>query len=74
MIEKQCAAEIRKLALKAISALSEILVISRERCSVDNYEQFKKGVGLSIGDIQIDILDVIDAIYPELDDLEKKES
>ncbi len=72
MIEKQCAVEIRELALGAISALSEILSISRERCSIDDYEQLKKGVGLSIGGIQIDILDVINAVYPELDDLERR--
>jgi hypothetical protein len=71
MIEKQCAVDIRELALKAISDLSEILMISRGRCSIDDYERIKKGVGLCIGGIQIDILDVINAVYPELDTLEK---
>ncbi|MBI5874884.1 MAG: hypothetical protein HZB81_03400 [Deltaproteobacteria bacterium] len=69
MIEKQCAIEICKLALKAISDLSRILNVSQGLCLEAEYEQIKKGVGLSIGKIQTDILDVIYTIYPELDDL-----
>lgn len=69
MIEKQCAIEIRELALKAISELSQSLSVSRNRCSEEEYERIKKGVGLSIGKIQTDLLDIIYAAYPELDDL-----
>lgn len=69
MIEKQCAMKVRDLALKAVSDLSQIPVVSRGCCSDEEYEQIKKAVGLSIGRIQIDILDVVCTAYPELDDL-----
>jgi hypothetical protein len=69
MIEKECAIEICELALKAVSELTQVLNISHERCSKEEYEQIRKGVGLSIGIIQTDILDVVYMAYPELDDL-----
>ena len=69
MIEKECAVDIRTLALKAISELSQALNLSRDRCSADDYERIRKGVGLSIGRIQTELLDMINSQYPELDDL-----
>jgi hypothetical protein len=33
------------------------------------HEQIKRGVGLSVGTIQIEILEIINREYPELDDL-----
>ena len=68
MIEKECAAEVRECALKAISELSRLLEACRDRCSDDDYERLRKGVGLSIGRIQTDLLDVVYSAYPELDD------
>ncbi len=69
MIERQCAIEIRALALKAVSELSDVLQVSRDRCSEEEYERIRKGVGLAIGAIQSRLLDIISAAYPELDDL-----
>lgn len=69
MIEKQCAIEIQEQALKAIRELSLLLNLSKDRCSPEKYEQIKMGVGNSIGEIQMGILEVIIAEYPELDDL-----
>lgn len=69
MIEKECATDIREHALKAISELSKVLNVSQNRCSREEYERIKKGVGLSIGSIQSDLLDFIYTVYPELDDL-----
>ena len=69
MIEKECATDIREHALKAISELSKVLNVSQNRCSREEYERIKKGVGLSIGRIQSDLLDFIYTVYPELDDL-----
>ncbi len=69
MIDKQCATEICDLAREAISELSQILNVSRGRCSETDYEQIKRGVGLAIGQIQTELLDVIWEAYPELDDL-----
>ena len=69
MMEKICAEEIHNLSLKAVTALSEILNVSQNNCSEEAYENLKKGVGLSIGTIQTNILDFISTNYPELDDL-----
>ncbi len=69
MIEKNCALEIRRLALNAISDLSKALNASRDRCSTDDAERIKRGVGLAIGTIQTELLDVICKAYPELNDL-----
>jgi hypothetical protein len=69
MIEKSCAIGAREHALKAISELSQILNVTQGRCSQEEYERIKKGVGLSIGKIQSDLLDVIYAEHPDLDDL-----
>lgn len=69
MIEKECATDVREHALRAISELSQVLNVSQNRCSQEEYDRIKKGVGLSIGKIQSDLLDIIYAAYPELYDL-----
>jgi len=69
MIEKKCAIEMQVAALNAITELTKLLNMSKDRCSIDEYEKIKEGVGRSIGHIQMDILEVIIAEYPELDDL-----
>lgn len=70
MIEKESAIEIRAHALNAITELTKILIVSKDRCSIDDYERLREGVGRSLGDIQMGILEVIIAEFPELDDLE----
>lgn len=72
MIDKECAIEMRELSLKAISELSQALNASLNRCSEYEYERIKKGVGLSIGAIQCELLDIIYIKYPELDDLRRE--
>jgi len=69
MIEESTAKEVHALALSAVSELSKILQMSNGRCSDEEYERIRKGVGMAIGRIQSDILDLICAAYPELDDL-----
>lgn len=69
MIERQCAIEIRELALRAVSELSDVLQVSRGRCSENEYNRLRKGVGLAIGTIQGRLLDMISVEYPDLDDL-----
>jgi len=69
MIEKECGSKIRGFALNAISELSKVLDASRGRCSEQEYERLKRGVGLSIGMIQTELLDVVCKAYPGLDDL-----
>ncbi len=68
-MKKKQAIEIKKYSLDAISELSKILSIQRESVSEEEYERLKKGVGIAIGDIQINLLDVIYSQYPDIDDL-----
>ncbi len=69
MLEKDDAVEIRDHALKAIRELMELLYISKGKFDAEQYEQIHRCVGLSIGRIQMEILEIINAAYPELDDL-----
>jgi len=69
MMNKQCAIEIHKLALEAISRLSQVLAVAESRCDKKEYEKIKKGVGLSIGSIQMELLETINSAFPDLDDL-----
>jgi hypothetical protein len=70
MIEKEIALEIRTHALAAIVELHTILDDVRERCSAEDFETIKRGVGLSIGSIEVDLLLPIYAQHPEIDDLQ----
>ena len=69
VIDKQHAIEIQKLALEAVSKLAQVLTVAENRCDKNEYEQIKKGVGLSIGTIQMELLEIINSLYPDLDDL-----
>jgi len=69
--KKQDAIELRDHAISAIRELSKSLNAAVGRYSEEDYQRIKKAVGLSIGQIQVDILAVINSYYPELDDLVK---
>jgi hypothetical protein len=68
-LEKDDAVEIRDHALKAIRELMDVLYISKDKCDPEQYEQIKRCVGLSIGRIQMETLEIINTAFPELDDL-----
>lgn len=68
-MNKEDAVEIQARALRAIEELTSVLGPSSERCSKGEYELIKRGVGLSIGRIQTELLDFIYALFPELDHL-----
>lgn len=68
-MNKQDASELQKYGLSAIENLNLLLDKTKDCCSNEVYEQIRKGVGLSIGRIQTEVLDVICTFYPELDDL-----
>jgi hypothetical protein len=68
-MKKEDAIIIRDHALKAIQELMTLFHFSIDKCSPEHHEQIKRGVGLSIGKIQIEILELINKAYPELDDL-----
>ena len=69
MLEGHIAVEIRDHALKAISELSQVLHVIAGRCAQEDYERIKKGVGLSIGTIQCELLDIIYAEHVDGNDL-----
>jgi len=68
-MEKHIAEAVRRNSLHAVESLSRILEDAKGRCSPDEFETLKKGVGLAIGKIQVEILNQIYREYPELDDL-----
>ena len=69
MLEKDDAVEIRDHALKAIRELMDLLYLSKDKFDPEQYEKIKRCVGLSVGRIQMEILEIINAAFPELDDL-----
>jgi hypothetical protein len=69
MLEKQDAVLIQEHALTAIRELSKLLQSADGRCSEAELSQIKRAVGLSIGEIQVGILDLVGTAYPDLDDL-----
>ena len=68
-MDKEMAIEVQSHALNAIRSLSEALSVCENRCSPEEYQQIKRGVGLSMGRIETELLGVIYAAYPEIDDL-----
>ena len=69
MMNKPTAIEIKERSLSAVSELSQLLNAIKGRCSSEEYDRIKRGVGLSIGRIQTELLDIVYTAYPELDDL-----
>jgi len=70
MIEKECAVEIQRHASQAIMELTKLLNQAQGRCSAERYEELREGVGHSIGAIQMRIMEIVIAEFPELDDLQ----
>ena len=68
-MKKETAIEVYKLALEAISSLTLILKVMPEDSSDEELLVIKRGIGTAIGDIQMDLLEVVIRQYPELDDL-----
>lgn len=69
MIEKECAREIQVHALSAVMELSNILNLSKGRCSSERYEHLRESVGRAVAGIQMEILEAVIAEFPELDNL-----
>jgi hypothetical protein len=69
MNDRRSAEELRDAALQAVSQLSRILLVGRNRCSAAEFERIKKAVGLAIGQVQTEILELVYSRYPDLDDL-----
>ena len=69
MLNKEDAKIIRDHALTAIQELMTLFHFSTDKCSPEQHEKLQRGVGLSVGKIQMEILEFINEAYPELDDL-----
>lgn len=72
MMTKETAIEIQQHALHAVEALHDALTTSLDNCSTEDFELIRRGVGLSIGTIQMELLEIINAQFPELDHLADK--
>lgn len=70
-MRKETAIEIYSLAMSAITSLTMILNTLPQDTSAEELLTIKRAIGTSIGDIQMDLLEVIIAQYPELDDLKE---
>ena len=68
-MKKINAEAIRDLTLRAISDLTRILLVSKDSCTEEEFHDLKRGVGSSIGHIEMDILSKVYSQYPELDDI-----
>lgn len=66
MINRETAELVRDLALKAVSELSRALAVGESSCSPEDLERIKRGVGLSIGRIQTELIDVVLKDHPDL--------
>ena len=71
-MKKNDAIELRDHGLRAIEELTLLLNIAWERCSQDERERIKRGVGLSIGRIDVDLLSVIYEQFPDIDNLQNR--
>jgi hypothetical protein len=69
MMSKEDATEMREYGLKAVENLTLLHYRAKDCCPSEIYERLRRGIGLSIGRIQVEVLDVIYHEYPELDDL-----
>jgi hypothetical protein len=69
MIDKAKAIEVQTLALEAITALTEALNVAVASASPETLELIRRGVGLSIGTIDTEMLSVLRRLYPDIDHL-----
>jgi hypothetical protein len=70
-MKKELALKAQSKALKAIKTLHSIVKLDADWTEKD-MQLLKRGVGISIGTIEIDLLTIIYKEYPELDDLKSR--
>lgn len=69
-MNKEFAIHTKQHALQAVEHLTSILYLSEfDNCSPEVQEKLKRGVGVLIGKIQMEVLEEINSAFPELDDL-----
>ena len=68
-MDRQVAEIVKEHSTTAIRELHSILLEIRDQCTGYEFEMFKRGVGFSMGEIQMKLLELVNAQYPDLDDL-----
>lgn len=71
MIPRENAIEIQQLALAAIPSLAAALNLAISHGSSDTIADVKRGVGLSIGTIETELVSVLTRLYPDIDDIQR---
>jgi hypothetical protein len=72
MIDRTCAIDVKESAMGAITELTSALRVCEGRCSPEEYEEIRRGVGLSIGAVHDGLLREIFRAYPELNHLREE--
>lgn len=69
MVKKEIALRVQRGSLNAIIELTSLLDEIRDQCADEDFDVVKRGGGLSIGRIQMKLLEPLYKHYPEIDDL-----
>lgn len=69
MLEKEVAVQIKERSLNAVRELISLLHEIRDNCDEEDMAVIKRGIGLTIGRIQLEILDYVYYQHPDLSDL-----
>ena len=68
-MEKQLALDIQRHGLNAIVELTRALDTAFGRCSEEEYNAVKRGVGSCIGQVQMEVLEILYLQHPDIDPL-----
>ena len=53
----------------AIADLMMALEVAQESCTQAEFESIRHGIGGCLGDLQMDVLEIVNTQHPQLDDL-----
>ncbi len=68
---RDTAIKIQQSGRAATAMLIALMDQVREDCSDDEFQSVKRGVGLTIGRIQMGLIEPVLVLYPDVDDLPK---
>jgi hypothetical protein len=69
MLDKEIAIKVKERSLNAIREMSMMLTDIQGRCDEEDFEAIKRGAGLTMGRIQMELLEYVNSQFPDLDDL-----
>jgi hypothetical protein len=69
MLTEKNAITVKERSLAAIRELSLMLMEIQADSTQEDFDAVKRGAGLTIGRIQMELLEYVNSQYPELDDL-----